>query len=469
MDRHFNLSNAAWTGKGILWGLELLKTHCAWNAGNGTKINLWATKWVDGMIPIPKTGVDVTIISDWNIGNLTNSEGQWDPDMITSCFDSFWSSRILALNRPLLMRDDEIYWPYSKTGNYEVKSGYALAFRCHYDAVCSRQDRRRVPPDREYFFSKLLWKLPGPLSWRTFIWKILSGSLPLRDELGKRGLSGPFNSAVCKNPNTIENGEHVFRDCPVASRLWSGCDLGIRSTSQGINLGDWICNWIRFFIKTHDKKKKKPNERLILFLAVLWTLWINRNNIIFRDKAFTGFAAISFCNFMKRMATNSEDLKQKRVTDLYQIFSGKTVNEDERTSFLIGNEGSCQMLCLEVDAAWKTNRKAAAGWVLYDDSPIGESSVSFGAYSPIQAEGLGIREALIWARDRNIQHLKVFSDCKSLIQQILGTEDTANQVKSTIDDIKYLSNSFHCISFYFIPRILNIKAHSLTSKAMSRN
>ncbi|KAL9236873.1 hypothetical protein vseg_011493 [Gypsophila vaccaria] len=140
--------------------------------------------------------------------------------------------------------------------------------------------------------------------------------------------------------------------------------------------------------------------------------------------------------------------------------------EEERTSFLIGNERSCQMLILQVDAAWNTNRRAAAGWVLYGNRLIGEAITSFWATSPLHAEGVGIREAMVWARNNNVRHLKIFSDCKNMIDQIMDDGVGLQHAKSAVNDIRSLSNSFHCISFYFIPRLLNKKAHRLATQAL---
>ncbi|KAK9675530.1 hypothetical protein RND81_11G013100 [Saponaria officinalis] len=57
-------------------------------------------------------------------------------------------------------------------------------------------------------------------------------------------------------------------------------------------------------------------------------------------------------------------------------------------------------------------------WVLFDGGRMVDGvSYRIRAESTLQAEAIGLRDALIWGRDRRVLHLPIHSDCAQLINQ----------------------------------------------------
>ena len=53
-------------------------------------------------------------------------EREWNKKLIEETFSEQETSQILQMPLSLFPRKDAVYWKYSKSGNYTVKSGYAV-------------------------------------------------------------------------------------------------------------------------------------------------------------------------------------------------------------------------------------------------------------------------------------------------------------------------------------------------------
>ncbi|KAL9235745.1 hypothetical protein vseg_010482 [Gypsophila vaccaria] len=134
---------------------------------------------------------------------------------------------------------------------------------------------------------------------------------------------------------------------------------------------------------------------------------------------------------------------------------------------LIGNPGNCQTARLMVDASWKGNQQAAVSWVLWTSDEVSlEHGQRCVADSPLLAEALALREAIQWAKEKNVLHISVFSDCLQLVMQVTHDADTHHCICRVLRDIHYLISSFHCFSISFIAWSQNTHAHRIAKNAM---
>ncbi|KAL9243844.1 hypothetical protein vseg_017683 [Gypsophila vaccaria] len=175
-------------------------------------------------------------------------------------------------------------------------------------------------------------------------------------------------------------------------------------------------------------------------------------------------------NTTKQTTMKAEAVKRERTLGLKQEKETSAFDlplNDLHTGFLMGTNGSCVREDVFVDAGWKPNLNAAAGWIRCKDSLIiDHKSCCFKSESAIQAEAFGIKEALLWAKGMKILHLTVSTDCLQLIQQITGRAQRNHQTSSIIEDISDLASFFHCLCIMFVPRSRNTKAHSLAKAAL---
>lgn len=150
----------------------------------------------------------------------------------------------------------------------------------------------------------------------------------------------------------------MFRDCEVAKRLWAGMSLGIRCDNEVIiDIKTWIINWLYFFNK-NDEAAKRMTE----FLTVIWTIWWNGNDMLFRVSTIDFGKVISFYNNIKNSNSSSGDFEGRSAEQELQSM-GDSLRYHIMNSFpynIISNTSFCPLFQVKVDAAW--DRSGATGF-----------------------------------------------------------------------------------------------------------
>ncbi|XP_074284006.1 uncharacterized protein LOC141608564 [Silene latifolia] len=265
--------------------------------------------------------------------------------------------------------------------------------------------------------------------------------------------------------------EHLFRDCEISKRFWACNELGIRVTHDStIDIRKWIIHWVNYMGKLEE-----ANVLLLRFMATLWCLWGARNKILFKKEKFHPTTLLSTWVLEVGMAEEAlveySKEREKRIRNMADM-------EDERRRWLreskpfyaVGSGYNCECIRVMVDAGWKTWEKASIGWVAYTETgqKIVEKCMTIKAESSLQAEAMGLRAAVLWAREARRWHVEISSDCLPLVAFFAGMEKAHHLTKEILEEILAISSSFHCLSFSYIPRSTNEVAHSLACKAMPR-
>lgn len=102
--------------------------------------------------------------------------------------------------------EDEICWLIEKSGQYSIKSGYALA-KIHNGNI---QD--------SFNWKKLVWNVQCSPKLRHFLWKVKSNALAVGETLLKRGIQV---DGKCKRCGEAESILHVMFACPTAQKVWA--------------------------------------------------------------------------------------------------------------------------------------------------------------------------------------------------------------------------------------------------------
>lgn len=93
--------------------------------------------------------------------------------------------------------------------------------------------------------------------------------------LVQKGWSG---SALCQLCGELETTNHILFRCPVAIFVWCMCRDVLGWDQIPLNFDDF------FLLANLRAVLKQMNIKIALLAAVCWTLWITRNNMVFRDK-----------------------------------------------------------------------------------------------------------------------------------------------------------------------------------------
>lgn len=152
---------------------------------------------------------------------------------------------------------DSWNWNRSSSGAYSVKSAYSLLAS---DPVSSGNG-----------VFKLIWEKDYPKKLAAFARKALHGKFATKSNLASRGIQSQGNSTFCSLSASSRPFEefvnHLLFTYNFASALWKNCDYW------------WNIATARSNIAASLRGKRLW---LLIWMTVIWSIWIERNNVIFR-------------------------------------------------------------------------------------------------------------------------------------------------------------------------------------------
>lgn len=167
---------------------------------------------------------DVVLVKDL----INTDEPSWNNSILNTHFLSIDKDQIECIPLINLANDDEIIWHFNQDGNYTVRSGYQAIQNWKITTI-SEPSNSNI----ETNLWKKLWTIHTIPRHKMILWRVLNNTLPLRSELGKRGI---LCNPLCPRCNSkIESMEHVFMTCPKITRIWFGSQLNLRITDQPIS------------------------------------------------------------------------------------------------------------------------------------------------------------------------------------------------------------------------------------------
>ncbi|CAN1753324.1 Putative ribonuclease H protein At1g65750 [Linum perenne] len=128
------------------------------------------------------------------------------------------------------------------------------------------------------FPSDVIWNIQVPTKVAGFLWQVAHGNISTIDNLMRRGLSIPNRCVMCEQDS--ESIWHLFWSCPFASQVW------MFFSSRLSLLGPFpfgIQEFFRAWKGLNCRRRVRPGVQVLLH-AILWLIWSERNNRIFRDK-----------------------------------------------------------------------------------------------------------------------------------------------------------------------------------------
>ncbi|XP_074313787.1 uncharacterized protein LOC141648980 [Silene latifolia] len=414
----------SWGGRGIKWGIELLKENISWQVGFPSSLDIWRDKWIHTASLAQLLSLSVTDIQDkphLPVALLQSPSGEWNQTAVLNVCGPEVMPLVLSTPIPLVDESDCISWNLTKTGQYSSKSGYTLAFAKLWTTQATIKDKFRMDQSSMVFCHKELWYLPIHNKWKIFLWKIMSNSLPCGEEARKRELPWDYCCVLCSSePATIESLIHLFRDCPFTSRFWAASPMGIRS--QEIS------------------------------------------------EDFYGLFGLISADAQSNVCVQNDMRRPTSDTVLLNV-------EDGEDSFLLRNHFPLCMIgpkiCsnhirIKCDASWKTNLRATAGWLLQDvhGFMFHCGSVGFWAKSALQAEAMALKYACMDALARGYRHIDATSDCLNLVLQLNGCGEINHDAAPVLRFIVSLISSCHCFSLSHCPRSLNRIAHTIATSVV---
>jgi hypothetical protein len=165
--------------------------------------------------------------------------------------------------------EDKWGWEPERGAEFSVKSTYRTVAKLTEPMI-------KVTHWQACIFN-LIWNCPAPSKVSGFVWQLLHGRIPTRNNLISRrmlAVDGDRSCVMCGE--AAETELHLFVYCEVASLVW-------------MEIFHWLDvpfyfphNLVSIFHCLMELGSKKARKGMVMICcAVLWTLWRCRNFILF--------------------------------------------------------------------------------------------------------------------------------------------------------------------------------------------
>ncbi|MCH86180.1 RNA-directed DNA polymerase (Reverse transcriptase) [Trifolium medium] len=195
--------SALWKAIVRLWP-KMEEFRC-WNIGDGSRVNFWKDKWIDGQLRLIDVGANVPPEArDWKLKDMVNEREDWKFDMLSNILPPAIILRMHAILPPNT-RDgaDKLIWPGENSGRFTVHAAYKL--------IANNQVAESSTVWNQ------IWRINVMERIRVFVWQLKHGRLLTRQWLARMKLGEPY----CDNCYQFEESIlHVIRDCPIAVQTW---------------------------------------------------------------------------------------------------------------------------------------------------------------------------------------------------------------------------------------------------------
>jgi hypothetical protein len=122
--------------------------------------------------------------------------------------------------------------------------------------------------------NKKIWKMKIPLKNKKIAWYLRRGVILTKDNLARRNWHGSKTCVFCQQDETIK---HLFFQCRFIRSIWSIIQAASSlypPTSVANVLGNWL----------HGIDLRFRTLIRVGAIAVIWLLWLCRNDKVFYDK-----------------------------------------------------------------------------------------------------------------------------------------------------------------------------------------
>ncbi|KAL2929319.1 hypothetical protein RDABS01_034730 [Bienertia sinuspersici] len=201
-----------------------------------------------------------------------------------------------------------------------------------------------------------------------------------------------------------------------------------------------------------------------ILVAILWAIWLHRNNVIFRNdnpnpQEVLNLTKLELGRWFRGFG---ESMEKRDKGNLVLNEKRKETNWSWGNAFQVDN-------ILKIDGAWKKTKnggiRAAYGWVMERGNRcIREEASRIFAASPLQAEAQAMLEGISSAR-MDWTTVEVWTDSERMIQMLHKPESAPTNCYFLILDILSVLKTFATCSIYKVCRSNVRRAHELATQA----
>jgi hypothetical protein len=126
-----------------------------------------------------------------------------------------------------------------------------------------------------------IWKAKVEPKCCFFVWSLLHNKVLTADNLQKRHWQ--CNPVCCLCNSALETVTHLGKDCPFSRDVWDKIFIwGNCSFLRGNQTSESLYGWWRNIRGLCNRQSRRKFDGLLIYF--LWSLWLERNNRIFRNQ-----------------------------------------------------------------------------------------------------------------------------------------------------------------------------------------
>jgi hypothetical protein len=137
--------------------------------------------------------------------------------------------------------------------------------------------------------NKYTWKMKIPLRIKVFAWYLRRGVILTKDNLVRRNWQGSPKCCFCHHDETIK---HLFFQCQFVCSIWLA--IQVASSLSPPRSSNIFGNWL-YGIDNRDRVHIRVGA-----IALIWSLWLCRNNMVFDAKMSSPMQVIYHCAHLLR-------------------------------------------------------------------------------------------------------------------------------------------------------------------------
>lgn len=184
--------------------------------GKGDKIDIRSDRWL--------ASGDMIYLNE-------NSDLKWVKELIDPVCKSWNLSKlrqeflpqeaIKILQTPIAwnFNEEKIWWPFSKSGDFTVKSAYYLSKKLNQRVSTAASSS--TPIDGSLW--KNIWVVSIPQKIKYFLWKVCLNILRVGENLSKKRIKISTICPLCEVE--VETAEHVLMFCEWTRVVWFGVQI----------------------------------------------------------------------------------------------------------------------------------------------------------------------------------------------------------------------------------------------------
>ncbi|MBA0746631.1 hypothetical protein Gogos_009133 [Gossypium gossypioides] len=243
----------------------------------------------------------------------------------------------------------------------------------------------------------------------------------------------------------VEESLHVFRECPMTTKVWQLLNLSWVMNNMSQNIWEWL-TWVF---------KRSNNGQCLLFCYALWLIWFSRNQLIHERKNTTKRALV--LNIQRHMA-EYEGLKVLKNNE--SISRSYTIQE-----VILRRK-------IHFDAAFNSRifRSASGlvGWYLRGNLMVLKMVIHRNVPSPFAAEAYACLEGTKLGISLRTHSVRLTGDSKTIIKKCQETSTDKSMIGAIIRDIQNKKSDFQELIFQYIHRSENSYAHRLAKNTLEK-